>query len=39
METLAKQIEREMHGVWRHCAIFEKDLERLWPLSEKDREA
>jgi hypothetical protein len=39
MKTLAKQIEREMHGAWKHCAIFEKDLERLWPLSEKDREA
>jgi hypothetical protein len=39
METLAKQIEHRMHGGWRHCAIYEKDLERLWPLNEKDREA
>jgi hypothetical protein len=39
METLARQIEHGMHGVWKHCAIYEKDLERLWPLKEKDREA
>jgi len=39
METLAKQIEQRMHGEWRHCAIYERDLERLWPLNEKDREA
>ena len=39
METLARQIELEMHGEWRHCAIYERDLERLWPLNEKDREA
>jgi hypothetical protein len=28
-----------MHGAWEHCAIYEKDLERIWPLNEKDREA
>jgi hypothetical protein len=39
METLAKQIEHRMHGEWRHSAIYERDLERLWPLNEKDREA
>ncbi len=39
METLARQIERKMHGEWRNCAIYERDLERLWPLNEKDREA
>jgi hypothetical protein len=40
MEALAKQIERQMHGKsWTHCAIYEKDLERIWPLNEKDREA
>ena len=32
------KIEQGMHGEWRHCAIYEKDLERLWPLDEKDRE-
>jgi hypothetical protein len=40
METLARQIEQGMHGKeWRHSAIYDKDLERLWPLNEKDREA
>jgi hypothetical protein len=38
METLAKQIEREMRGEWKHCLIREKDLERIWPIHEKDRE-
>ena len=37
METLAKQIEERMHGVWKHCLIYEKDLERIWPINEKDR--
>ena len=37
VETLAKQIEDGMHGAY--CAIYEKDLERLWPLDEKNREA
>jgi len=40
METLARQIEQGMRGrEWRHTAIYDKDLERLWPLNEKDREA
>jgi len=39
METLAREIERQMHGrQWMHCAIYEKDLQRLWPAHEKDRE-
>jgi hypothetical protein len=39
METLAGEIERQMHGrQWKHCAIYEKDLERLWPAHENDRE-
>jgi len=39
VETLRRLIEREMQGAWKHCAIYEKDLERIWPLNEKDREA
>jgi hypothetical protein len=40
MEALAKQIERQINGKsWAHCAIYERDLERIWPLNEKDREA
>jgi hypothetical protein len=38
LETLAKQIERRIHGEWRACIIDDKDLERLWPIDEKDRE-
>jgi len=37
METLAKQIKERMNGVWKHCLIYEKDLERIWPINEKDR--
>jgi hypothetical protein len=40
MEALARQIERQMHGEsWKHCAIYDRDLERIWPLNEKEREA
>ena len=39
METLARLIEREMHGAWKHCAIYEEELQLLWPLEEQDREA
>ena len=38
MEALAKQIEERMRGQWRHSVIYEKDLERIWPRDEKDRE-
>jgi len=38
METLAKQIERGMHGEWKHCLIQDRELERIWPINEKDRE-
>jgi hypothetical protein len=39
LKTLASQIDRELQvGQWKHCAIYEKDLERLWPVDEKDRE-
>jgi hypothetical protein len=33
MKTLANHIEYELqHGLWSHCAIYEDELERLWPL-------
>ena len=38
METLAKQIEERMHGVWKHSMIRDADLERIWPINEEDRE-
>jgi hypothetical protein len=28
-----------MHGAWKHCAIYEHELQRLWPPNEKDRKA
>lgn len=40
MKTLASLIERELQfGTWEHCAIYEDELERIWPLDQEDREA
>jgi hypothetical protein len=44
MKTLAalvaSGIERQLEaGRWKHCAIYENELLRLWPLDQKDREA
>ena len=40
LTELAGQIERELRrGGHRHCAIYENELQRLWPLDQKDREA
>jgi len=40
LKTLASRIERQLQtGEWMHCAIYENELQRLWPPSEKDREA
>ena len=40
MKALASQIDRELQvGDWKHCAVYERELIRLWPLNEKDREA
>jgi hypothetical protein len=40
MKILATQIERELQlGGRAHCAVYEDELVRLWPLNEKDREA
>jgi len=38
VKTLAEQIERQMRGVWKHCAVYEPDLQRIWPINDKDRE-
>ena len=38
METLAKQIELRMHGEWKHALIDDRDLERIWPINEQDRQ-
>jgi hypothetical protein len=40
MKTLASEIERELTSrPWRHCAIYEDHLQRIWPPTDKDREA
>jgi hypothetical protein len=31
LETVAREIERQMYGQWNHCAIYESDLQRLCP--------
>ncbi len=40
MKTLANRIQHELQvGQWKHCAIYENELQRLWPLDEKNRKA
>ena len=40
MEILARYIRGQLQlGEWMHCAVYEDELLRLWPLDEKDREA
>ena len=40
MKMLARRIERQLNlGEWKHCAVYEDDLKRLWPPNEKDRKA
>jgi hypothetical protein len=44
MKTLAAHIATEIEsqlqaGQWKHCAVYEPELQRVWPPTEKDREA
>jgi hypothetical protein len=42
MKILASLIRRKLEhqvGAWGHCAIYEHQLQRLWPLNEKNRRA
>jgi hypothetical protein len=42
MRILASRIKRQLEGQvgrWEHCAIYENELQRLWPLDEKNRKA
>lgn len=37
---IASEIERQLQaGRWQHCAVYEQELQRLWPLDETNREA
>lgn len=38
MKVLARQILDEL-GRASHCAVYEEDLVRVWPLSDSQREA
>ncbi len=42
MKILASRIKSQLEGQvgrWEHCAIYELELQRLWPLDEKNRKA
>ena len=40
MKKLASRIERKLQvGDYNHCAVYEDELKRIWPLHEQDREA
>ena len=42
MKTLASRIRRELETKTErigHCAIYENDLRRIWPLNEENRKA
>ena len=37
---IATAIEGQLQaGVWKHCAVYEQELQRIWPLEERNREA
>lgn len=42
MKILARQIRRQLRldtGKFGHCAIYEHELQRVWPLNEPNRKA
>lgn len=42
MKILARSIKRRLNaqvGEWGHCAVYERELQRLWPINEKNRKA
>ena len=42
MKILASLIKRRLKAQveeWGHCAVYEHELQRLWPLNEKNRKA
>ena len=42
MKILAARIKRQLlldTTKWGHCAIYENELQRIWPLNEENRKA
>jgi hypothetical protein len=42
MKILAARIKRQLlldSVKWGHCAIYENELQRIWPLNEQNRKA
>ena len=40
MKTLASKIQRELdHPEVAQCAVYEDELQRIWPLNEENRKA
>jgi len=42
MKILAGQIRRQLRlesGKYGHCAIYEHELQRIWPMNEENRKA
>ena len=40
MKRLVSQIKRELNlGEWKHCAVYERELKRFWPVNQKNRKA
>ncbi len=42
MKILARLIRRELRlhaGKYGHCAIYEDELQRVWPITEENRKA
>jgi hypothetical protein len=38
VDALASQIDRALK-LSNHCAVYEEELSRVWPMPDKDREA
>ena len=42
MKILARLIKRELRlqaGKYGHCAVYEDELQRVWPINEENRKA